>query len=432
MATRFNANSQSRFGVAGLPSGYGVDSSPVDLSIPAVGIEDVDSSLFKLFDKEIEFTVSSNQETSTGNSRVPVIFASGEKWALQKRTRALRDRNNTLILPLITVVRTSIEQSGPNDITGRGINQQTGEIHIQRRLDKSDRQYQRLINRLLIPNQEGLVEPTNDGSVSPGRELGDLAQDPVVRSGGLLLADRQRNVYETIVVPSPQFYTATYEVTFWTQYTVQMVQLLEQLISSFLPQGQSWRLETPKGYWFMAHVDENVYTAETNVDDMSNEERIIKHKFTVKVLGYILASRVPGAPVPIKRYVSVPTVSFDVGVDPTLADDSLGEGEPAFLGADDPTLPLTGERPRRRDARDDGSTRLYPGPGVDNPDDPAIKALGRAAPARYRKITGVDARGNRTESYARVVTTNRFTGETVMSATPDLGGLSIIATEDMP
>lgn len=439
MPTRFNGKSKQAFGVSGIQSGYGGLSAPADLTVPSVGVEDADAALFNLFDKEIAFQVSTSDKNREEMKRVPVIFTAGEKWALAKRNRGLRDRNGALILPLITVVRTTIQQDPTQDITGRGINQQTGEILVRRRLDKSDRGYQGLINRLLLKHQTNLAMlsgQADPGQLATGRKLGDLADDPTVADGGLMIPDRQNNVYETLVLPAPQFFTALYEVTFWAQYTVQMFQLIELLISSFLPQGNAWRLDTPKGYWFVATVDGNVYNSESNIEDMSGEERMIKYKFTVRVPGYVLASKVPGAPVPIKRYVSSPVITFDVGVDVGESVAASGIDDP-FLGADDPTLPLDDVKNRRRDQRRTNGTRLFPGPDVTPPDDPALVGNGRGSglprgqsPAQYRRITGLDRNGNVVTKLVRVVATNKFTGETVFAPDSDLGGLTIVVTDD--
>jgi hypothetical protein len=428
MPTRYNSKSQSRFNVPGLSSGYDSISAP-DLVIPSVGIEDVDVALFNLFDKEIPFQVGGN---GVDLKKVPVIFAAGEKWALLKNGRALRDRNGTLILPLITIMRTSIVQETGNDITGRGINQQTGEIVVQRRLDKSDRGYQNLINRLLLNNQTNLaVTPIDgvDGQITTDRKIGDLASDPNVNDGALLFPDKRNNIYETIVLPSPQFYSAIYEIAMWTQYTQHMNQLIEQLMSSFLPQGNAWRLDTPKGYWFVATVEGNTYNAENNFDDMSQTERAIKLKFTVNVPGYILATQVPGAPVPIKRYVSSPIISFDVGLKESERVGTIGIDGP-FLGSDDPTLPLDSSPNKRSDQRQTQSTRLYPNIDEQNPEDPALKSLPRGADTtKYKRVTGLDKNGKTVSKYVRIVSTNRFSGETVFAADADLGGLTIVLAD---
>lgn len=427
MTTRYTAQSQTRFEVPGLPSGYQGKSTP-DITIPSVGIEDVDRALFDLFDKEIPLIVGGN---GTESKRAPVIFMAGEKWAQNKRMRALKDRNGALILPIITAVRTTLLQDPVLDITGRGINQQTGEIVIHRRLDKSDRGYQALINRLLLKNQPNLA--VNPDEAAPGqlttlRSVGDLADDPTIQQGGLLLPDRQNNVYETIVVPAPQFFTAQYDFTIWTQYTIHMNQLIEALMSSFLPQGNVWRLTSPKGYWFLASVDANTFTSDSNTDDYSQTERLVRYKFSVTVPGYILASTVPGAPVPIKRYVSSPTISFQTDTFAGDLDETSNESDP-YLGADDPTLPLETGKSRRRDQRRTNGTRLY-NQGT-SPEDPALTGLKRGTtPAQYKKVTGIDSKGRTVTKLVRVKSTNRFTGETVLAADASLGGLTIVLSED--
>jgi hypothetical protein len=417
MTTRFDAQDKNNYGVSGVKSGFDGEVKS-DFSIPSCGIEDVDMALFHLFDKEIELMID-GQDSAT-LKKVPVIFAAGEKWALLKNKKPLRDKTNTLILPLVTIMRSGISQNFPEDIVGRGINQQTGEIIIRRRLDKQvDRNYQNLINRFLIPNQENVAvtdstrvltnQPTTD------RDIGQLAQEDFVRSGALLVSNKTNNVFETIVIPSPQFYTATYEVTVWAQYTQHMNQIIEKLMSSFLPQAQSWKLITPKGYWFIASVDGGNFNIETNFDDMSTSERYIKCNITLKVPAYVWASSAPGVPVPVKRYVSSPTVDFST----TVIDEKTPEEyqNNTILGSDDPTLPLDDQGNSKSDQRRPGwnSRVVQPSNSIEKVDsnDPALASLPRGLKAGvYRKIK----LGNEVK-YVKIITVNPSTGETVYSPT---------------
>jgi len=365
MPTRFKTNSKSTFGQVPLPSGYENIVGTPTLNIPSCGIEDVDTALFNLFDKEI-FPESSIADDKT-TKKVPVIFAAGEKWALLKNGRPLRDRSNTLILPLVTIMRTEINQSLADDVVGRGINQQSGEIIVKRRLDKSDRQYQSLINKINLKNQRNVAttpgQSTLTGHISTDREIGSLQETKEVKDGAYLSPNMVNNVYETIVVPSPQFYTMKYEITIWTQFTQHSNQILEKIFSTFLPQAQSWRLDTPKGYWFIAKVEDGSIQTETNFDDMSQQERFIKHTFTVSVPAYLFALRPSGAPIPIKRYVSAPIINFDLQDDDLAEIDSTFEGQNLYvLGSDDPTLPLDNVKNFRKDQRSVGwrSQKIYP------------------------------------------------------------------------
>jgi hypothetical protein len=422
MTTRFNAKDEKNYGVSGVVSGY--DGLKSDLSIPSCGIEDVDVALFSLFDKEIQPMVGGKDTAAL--RKVPIIFAAGEKWALLKKGRPLRDKNNSLILPLITIMRTGIAQDMASDIAGRGINQQTGELVVRRRLDKSDRNYQNLINRFFIENQTNVaVNPTDqqvENQIVTNRKIGVSRNKSSRRRGALLQADRSNNIYETIVVPSPQFYTATYEVTVWAQYTQHLNQIIEKLLSSFLPQAQAWKLTSPKGYWFIATVESGNFAIESNFDNMASEERFIKNKFSLKVPAYIWASSAPGVPVPVKRYISSPIIEFNVATQ-SLSDAPPGDSEQFvndyLLGSDDPTLPLDEEKNVRSDQRRPGwrSQKVQPSNSPDQIDsnDPALKAFPRGVlPSKYEKLD----LGNEIV-YMKIMSVNPSTGETVYSVSSD-------------
>lgn len=430
MTTRFNAVDAINYNVPGVKSGYDGNIKS-DLSIPSCGLEDVDIALFLLFDKEIAPSVG-GQDTQE-LKRVPIVFAAGEKWAMLKKNRPLRDRNNTLILPLVTIMRTGITQ-GSDDITKRGINQQTGEIVVRRRLDKSDRDYQNLINKQLILNQTNVaVASGSQYALShqfiTGRQVGSLEKTADRIAGALLSSNRKNNVFETLVVPTPQFYTAKYQVTIWAQFTQHMNQIIEKIMSSFLPQGQAWKLVTEKGYWFVATIEGGAYNIETNFDDMSTAERYTKCTFEVNVPAYVWASSAPGVPVPVKRYVSSPTIEFTMtnrgGSSPAGSEEFLDN---FALGSDDPTLPLDEQVNLRDDQRRPGWRKqvIQPSNSREKIDanDPALANTDARGtnPSLFKKIQI----GNETK-YVKIVTVNAATGETVYSAT-NFEGLKIIPT----
>lgn len=302
--TRQNIDRDPRNPEPHVNSGY-EDSPTESFTIPPVGIEDADMALFKLFDKDIGFTVrvveSANKDIQI--KKPFVIFATGERFALAKRLRPPRDRNNTLMLPAISIRRTSIEQSSA-DITGRGINQFSGNLTIKRRLDDSDRDYQNLINKLGFKNLVSV--PTTE------RNTGQFKNDVSVEQGGLLESRTgANNVWEIISAPQPQFFTATYEVVFWTSFTQHMNYMIETYISSFLPNDRVHKLVTDKGYWFLAYTQEQ-FANQENIDDFTEDERILRYSFSVQVRGYIFAPQYPTNAVPIRRWVYSPDVVFDV------------------------------------------------------------------------------------------------------------------------
>ena len=389
MTIRYNSGDPN-----GVPSGYQSPDVPTDINIPSCGIEDVDESLFKLFDKEIKFSVRDNKTGNTKN--VPVVFATGERWALIKKGAPLRDTSNTIILPLTTIRRIALVQDIKEDITGRGINQQTGELVIKRRLSQRDRSYQNLINKLGIPNQENIANSLDESGFTTDRDQELNMNDPEIRDGGLLTPKLEKNIWEVITIPSPQFFTAKYEVTFWTQYTTHMNQLIQQLMSAYLPQGNAFRLDTEKGYWFVATIEGNEYRPEDNSEDFGLEERLIKYSFTMTVPGYYIAGDTAnGTPSATRRYISSPLITFQIGSDDG---ELLANGVPSdeadehFAFADDPSNPFL----------------LNPITNNQNFRTPSSQET------NYIVQTVADPFGKgKKNSYLRVVTVNSKTGETV-------------------
>lgn len=325
--TRFDIERDDRNPVDHLPTGY-EGSSPSDFTIPSCEIEDVDVALHTLFNEKIGFknTIIPDGDNGPLNINKPyVIFATGERFALVKKLRPPRDKSKQLMLPAISVRRRSIAQT-PEDITGRGMNQFTGDIVIRRKLAAEDRDFQSLLNKLAIEhlNPGNATSTRTQGENGPQRDVGTF-------QGALLDPKLGNNVWEIITIPQPQFYTATYEVTFWTTHTLHMNYLIMTLLSAQLPQGKTFRLNTPKGYWFIATIADEVSSTD-NLDDFKEEKRIIRYTFQVTVKAFILASNGPGNPVPIRRTISATDISFELAVPPGQVRAPQGPSRPVDGG----------------------------------------------------------------------------------------------------
>jgi hypothetical protein len=284
----------------GVTTGYNEKDIPENVIVPSCTIEDVDYALFSLFDKELNLSV---KDSTTGkHKKPPIVFSSGERWALIKNNKLLRDRSGAIILPIITVQRSSISQRN-EDIVGRGINQNSGQLVIYKKLASEDIEYQNLLNNQKIPNQGSAQTERNDGK----------------SYNNLINNDKQNNVFEVITIPSPQFYTIKYTVTIWTQYLQQLNNIIEQMMAAYLPVGsRSFKIVTKKGYWFIAKVEED-FKDETNFTDMSDNERIIKSSFEITVPAYFIAGNdIPGVPNPVRRFISAPKITFNVGDQSTI------------------------------------------------------------------------------------------------------------------
>lgn len=303
-----------------LPTGVEGQNIPSDFFIPSVGLEDVDKAVFDLFEERLKLQVSTTRQGRIiGESPVPTIFAGGERFALVKGKSPPRDRSNAFILPLVSIYRTGLEQSELGAISGRGLGVDTGELVIRRKLSERDPRYQNLVNKMRLRNQDNVASQENrirqtapQGSI-PGKIATRRQQPRSYNSltGEMLAPDLSKNIFEIITIPFPHFYTALYEVTFWTQYQQHMNQLIERFMTSYDAQGNQFRLLTDKGYWFVAYIGDD-WSSDDNFSDYTGEERFVRYKFTLRVPAYLNALERKGVGVPFRKFLSAPQISFEL------------------------------------------------------------------------------------------------------------------------
>ncbi len=296
MATKYNINNDKRYA----PTGYEGDGN-TDYVIPSCGLEDLDLAMFNLFDKEMPLYYDLHGEIK----KVPVIFATGERFALLRRKRPIVDRNGALILPLISITRSSIE-----NVPSKGIaNNQMFPHVVTKRISEKDLEHRQRKNYEKLRNIDGE----------------DIEQEP-----DLSLKPRlDRNIIETIEIPPVKYFGAIYEVSIWSSFTQQMNKLLETIMNSYtLNPGQQFYLESDKGYKFSAFVDGSI-SQDTNYAEFTDAERYVKYNMSLNATGYIIAPNILGGKTALRSFMSAPEVSFDVLTD-------YQDIEPQVAGVVDP------------------------------------------------------------------------------------------------
>jgi len=386
MSTRFKVKPFRTQG--GIATGLeGID-IPEDFDMPSCGIEDVDRAMFKLFDEDLPFYY----ELDGDMKRIPCIFAGGERAMILRRKKPLRDRQGALILPLVSVMRTGIDQE-----TEKGIGPGEGTLTIRKRLAEEDRAYKRLAN------QEGL---RNQSNIPTAAQSSDFS-----------LGVTSKNIYEVITIPSPRFFKATYEITFWAQYLQQMNDIIEAFISSYnIDIARSFKIETNKGYWFVATVDTGLNDS-TNFDGYADDERLIKTSITMSVTGYIINPKFPGAPSVFRRYVSAPKVQFETTTSPpaTVTSSTLPSYDPedyVFDELNTNEYPLPGAAVGMVDS-DGPSYDINIGGAVKDNSQKALKTINSLPSNIPTSRVKIDDPFDGTPSLATVKSKNLSKGETV-------------------
>lgn len=293
MSTRYDKNKEI---VGVLPSGYEGSNVPSNFTLPSCGIEDVDRAFFELFDRVLPFTYKASKDDNE-RRKIPVVFATGERFALASKKSPLRDKNNALILPIISIARSGIEQEATK---GLGISDRFNEMVIKKRISAEDPLYQ------AIQNSNGFLNNEGPGAGS----LSNYERDYYSASGRLLQPELKKGLYEVLVIPMPKYFTLKYEVTFWTQYVGQLNEMITAMMGAYIqPGNRSIKITTKKGYWFVAYFDTSIGSG-SNLDGFSDDERIIKATLTAEVPGYLILPEIEGIPSGIRSYISSPTISF--------------------------------------------------------------------------------------------------------------------------
>jgi len=280
MATRFDKQKED---VNSIVLGYEGEKRPENFTIPSCGLEDLDFAVFNLFDEQIPLYYELQGE----RKKVPVIFATGERFAILRRNKPLTDKAGALILPLISISRNSVENVPSKGMTN---NQMFPEV-LTRRISKENIEWRQQ------NNFEGFESIKHTSS----RNKTDYN----------LMPNTKNNIYETIEIPPVRYFGATYEISIWSSFTQQANRILETIMSAYtINPGQQFKIESKKGYWFPAFIDSN-FTQDANYADFTDAERYVKFNLNLNATGYILAPNIENGKVALKSLISSPTISFE-------------------------------------------------------------------------------------------------------------------------
>lgn len=278
MSTRFDKKSENENSII---LGYENSGSAAEnISIPSCGIEDLDRSVFDLFDKSMPLYYKLDEE----RKKVPVIFAAGERYAIGRRKTPITDSEGVIILPVISIGRSSIDMSNQAGIA----NNEMFPITFQRIHKKS--------------NEERILKNTD--------EFKNVLNSSELEKNINLNPEIENNIIETIQLPPAKSFTAKYEIVIWSSFAKQMNGFIETIMSSFyFNPGYQVRLESPKGYWFVGRFDQSI-SQDANFNSFTDQERYIKQTFNLTATGYIFNPSIDTV-TSIKSYQSPNNISFD-------------------------------------------------------------------------------------------------------------------------
>ena len=246
-------------------SGAGEYSSGLeDLSFAPSTFETIDYSIFDYMDKEINFHVTTNK----GFEKVPIIWVASERSHQVKNKKELRDDEGAIIMPVMTIERSSVAKSlrvRGAYYGGQFINndEKGGSLVIAKRI-KQDK------TANFNNADQNRKYPTSTTSTGP----------KFIRR-----TDQRKVVYETISIPPIVYVDVTYQLTLRTEYQQQMNELTQ--VFATRPGIINHLLFKRDGHRYEAFVQDN-FAQSNNISAMDNEERKFETKIDIKVLGYLV------------------------------------------------------------------------------------------------------------------------------------------------
>jgi len=231
-------------------------------------LETIDYAVYDYINDKLKLSTATNK----GFEKVPVIWVAAERSFQVKKNKDLRDSEETLILPLITIER----KATTKDPNKRAIpyanvvpvnDPQGGTITVARRINqKKTAEFQNALSRRRVAV----------GSVAA---RGNRQQTfPKIVN--------ERAVYETITIPLPVWVSVDYEISLRTEYQQQMNDLIVPLLRQGGLNRMPKRLERD-GHKYEAFIDGS-FTNNSNVNNMQFNQRNYETVVRLEVLGYLV------------------------------------------------------------------------------------------------------------------------------------------------
>ena len=231
-------------------------------------LETIDRAMLDFIDEELNLSVGTNE----GFKKVPVLWVTAERAYQLKQNKDIRDSEETLILPLITINRSNVTKE--QDFRGTvyanlypNPDARGGTITVARSI-----------------NQKKTAEFQNAHSKQkkgPDKNISSKMLNTNKRN-----MSTQRTVYETITMPLPVWVKVVYEITARTEYQQQ----LNELITPFLTVPGNSRM--PKrihneGHYYEIFIEGNLSDG-SNKANLGMEHRNYETTINIEVLGYLM------------------------------------------------------------------------------------------------------------------------------------------------
>ncbi len=250
-----------------LNRGYLYTRTADDVGELSVKLIDIDSAILYYFDNVIQPSVKDNGE----NVKVPIMYASPERWKAIQRDGFMKDKKRQIITPVIAYRRTSIEKDDALPQDKLDANNPNMFYTFEKRFTQENRYDNFNVQQGLLP---------------------------------------QKEYYN---VTFPDYVVLNYDFTIWTSYIEQMNKIVEKVIYS---DGAYWG--DPEKLRFRSKIES--FTDATEVSDV---ERLVRTTFSVTLRGYLLPDGNYDHRSTTQKFISPKKITFGTETD-TIIDKQVG------------------------------------------------------------------------------------------------------------
>jgi hypothetical protein len=224
-------------------------------NIAASNIETIDGAFLNYVEN-----LNIHCTTINGWTKVPVIWSSAERSYQIKNNREIRDKNGSLIPPIISLERTSTTKD-PSEKGSFWAN-------------VSPRDDRRVITKIL--NQEKTSNFANADSLKRTGQVNFITSKK-----------NQKQVYKSISIPIPVYISVEYKINILTNYQAQMNEAVQPFMART---GQNYFIIQNESHRYECFMNQNF--DQESITNLGEEERKYKTTITVKVLGYLIGEGV--------------------------------------------------------------------------------------------------------------------------------------------
>jgi len=213
-----------------------------DSQIHEINLKSIDQSVVRWWQKDFPVVIN--------GKNVPVIYATAERWAKAQIDKGFRDESGILILPIVSIRRTT-----PDHLKERYVPANTDtNITLTRRIATTP-----------------LSETERQSSV-----YSRVADPDYVKSADDV-------IYEIVQIEFPSFVNLDYEITIWTSYMSHQNLNQENIYKEFRGGRQYFHVDD---YFFFGKLGST--QDQSNLDEFSDKEKIIKYKFNLALQAYFV------------------------------------------------------------------------------------------------------------------------------------------------